>query len=306
MSIATEITALTADRNDIRTALVNKGVSAASAHGFDDFAGDITNMPSGTATIVVSPVSGKTITSCTVTNPRGTVISGTQVGSVWTYSGLDIFGTYQIVATNGTSTASVDQLVDMVGTYPITITYTRLPDGYTEVEYIQSTGTQYILTNLFPTQDYSVSFYQTGKSGAFFFGEDSGWRNKGFGVAPPYCEYGTSGTTGTYYSGHKDGFFEFIKGVIKYDGVTVYTNTQNNFTAVQKLAIFANNRSGTIEEKSSYKLIGDFIVYNNNDVVGDFVPCIRNSDSSVGMYDLVSNTFFGNSGTGVFVAGNPV
>ena len=44
MSIASQIAALTTDRNDIRAALVNQGVSAAANHGFDDFAGDINSL----------------------------------------------------------------------------------------------------------------------------------------------------------------------------------------------------------------------------------------------------------------------
>ena len=44
MSIASQITALTTDRNAIRAALVNQGVSAAVNHGFDDFAADINNL----------------------------------------------------------------------------------------------------------------------------------------------------------------------------------------------------------------------------------------------------------------------
>lgn len=47
MSIASEISALTADRNNIRSALAEKGVSA-GMHGFDDFANDIGNIPAGT------------------------------------------------------------------------------------------------------------------------------------------------------------------------------------------------------------------------------------------------------------------
>lgn len=47
MSIASEILALLADRNGIRTALINKGVSAAANHGYDDFADDIASIPTG-------------------------------------------------------------------------------------------------------------------------------------------------------------------------------------------------------------------------------------------------------------------
>ncbi len=53
MSIASQITALTTDRNDIRTALVNKGILEASSHGFDDFAEDISNIVSGSGSAIV-------------------------------------------------------------------------------------------------------------------------------------------------------------------------------------------------------------------------------------------------------------
>ena len=40
MSIADKINSLTTARNNIRTALINKGISAAD-HGFEDFASDV-------------------------------------------------------------------------------------------------------------------------------------------------------------------------------------------------------------------------------------------------------------------------
>lgn len=56
MSIASEIVALTTDRNDIRTALVNKGVTAAANHGFDDFASDIASIVTGgTFNVIETP-----------------------------------------------------------------------------------------------------------------------------------------------------------------------------------------------------------------------------------------------------------
>ena len=45
MSVQDKITRLTTARDDIRTALVNKEVSAANNHGFSSFAGDINNIP---------------------------------------------------------------------------------------------------------------------------------------------------------------------------------------------------------------------------------------------------------------------
>ena len=47
MSIASEIARLTNDKNNIRASLIAKGVRAASGHGYDDFAEDISNVPGG-------------------------------------------------------------------------------------------------------------------------------------------------------------------------------------------------------------------------------------------------------------------
>ena len=52
MSIATEIAALTTDRNNIRTALVEQGVLVASTHGFDDFAEDIASIVGGSGSAI--------------------------------------------------------------------------------------------------------------------------------------------------------------------------------------------------------------------------------------------------------------
>ena len=44
-------------------------------------------------------------------------------------------------------------------------------------------------------------------------------------------------------------------------------------------------------------------VHNSTTKVFHCVAARRNSDNAVGMFDIVSNTFFGNSGTGAFTAG---
>lgn len=44
----------------------------------------------------------------------------------------------------------------------------------------------------------------------------------------------------------------------------------------------------------------------NDNPIRDFVPCYRKSDGEIGMYDLVTNTFFTNQGTGNFTKGNNV
>lgn len=44
----------------------------------------------------------------------------------------------------------------------------------------------------------------------------------------------------------------------------------------------------------------------NDTPIRDLVPCYRKSDNEVGMYDLISDTFFTNQGTGQFTYGSEV
>lgn len=44
--------------------------------------------------------------------------------------------------------------------------------------------------------------------------------------------------------------------------------------------------------------------YENTTLVRDFVPAYRIADSAAGFVDILTNTWYGNAGTGPFVAGD--
>ena len=46
-----------------------------------------------------------------------------------------------------------------------------------------------------------------------------------------------------------------------------------------------------------------FKIWKNNTLLRNFVPCYRNIDNTVGMYDLVTNNFYKNKSTGTFIKG---
>lgn len=66
--------------------------------------------------------------------------------------------------------------------------------------------------------------------------------------------------------------------------------------------LFAINYSGGALTTANARVYGCKL-YNGSTLVRDFVPCIRQNDDTVGMYDVVNNTFYSNAGTGTFVAG---
>lgn len=179
----------------------------------------------------------------------------------------------------------------------------RLPEGYTEVQYIQSTGTQYVDTGFKPNQDLRVLIkLSTSETGSHtVFGADIDWVDNGFALGVGFTHYGKE--TGTI-SGLNNGSpheVDFNKNIISMDGSTVLTMGASTFSVPHNLALFANNRAGGIQEKTTMALYYCRI-YDGNTIIRDYIPC-KNAGGAVGLYDLIGQKFYGNAGTGSFTAG---
>lgn len=190
----------------------------------------------------------------------------------------------------------------------------KLPDGYTELEYIQSSGTQYI--------DTGVKIGSTGKvvmdveittapsSQFFVFGASISGDNERYGVTyiPAQNFWRNVHSTGTDSMVNFPttlpavGRHKIIKDGNKctIDGEEMNAQ-QRTFTSTVSLYMLARNQAGTAKSIASAKVYS-FRLYQNNVVVRDFIPC-RNADNIVGMYDIVEGKFYKNSGTGEFMAG---
>ena len=182
----------------------------------------------------------------------------------------------------------------------------RLPEGYTEVQYIQSTGTQYVDTGFKPSQDLRVLIkLSTSETGSHtVFGADLGWTDDGFAFGVGFTHYGKE--TGTI-SGLNNGSpheVDFNKNIISMDGKPVLTMGNSTFSVPHNLALFANNRAGGIQEKTTMVLYYCRI-YDGNTITRDYIPC-KNAAGAVGLYDLIGQKFYGNAGTGSFAAGPEV
>lgn len=182
----------------------------------------------------------------------------------------------------------------------------NLPDGYIELEYIESTGTQYIDTGIQPTQntriDLKVSTTQTGSH--TMAGSDISWTGNGFSIGVGFAHYGTETAN---ISGMNDGNVHEIsldKNVLSVDGEVKHTFSSQTFSVSYNLVLFANNRSGSISEMSEANWY-PCKIYQNGILVQDLQPCI-NASGEVGLYDLVYGTFYPNAGTGDFIAGPEV
>lgn len=188
---------------------------------------------------------------------------------------------------------------------------------YLQLEYIESTGTQYIDTTYIPpfrddtktvhittileraddktnwgyvvtngNDDYPYSIYT--------------YRSKTFQIN--YGYHGGDSDTNTIDTGLKTGKIKIetiSQGrtyTVKANDTTIGTKTcgGNAPNITDNIRLFGSNRQ--------YKLYG-FSVAVDGVMMENLVPVQRSSDDAVGLYDTVTKTFFGNSGTGAFIAG---
>lgn len=179
----------------------------------------------------------------------------------------------------------------------------RLPKEYQEVEYIQSTGTQYI--TLFDTLYIDKPFNLICQSDAitnttviFGYGASSGrWFGTYNGT---YAVSATEGWNGVSISDRITATISYKTNggiLVDIDGVVMSTGYVGQRRA---LTLFSGQGS------SSWFPASVKIFSLTSDGIIDLVPCCRKSDGEIGMYDLVSNTFFTNQGTGTFLKGADV
>jgi hypothetical protein len=186
----------------------------------------------------------------------------------------------------------------------------RLPPGYIELTYIQSTGTQYIDTGFKPNQDTRITC-----KAKVAIGSKTNWLLSAGGKF-----YFAGSRNGYYVSGYNSKAVSFSTECNTNEAFTVDANksvwtfmsdtvgdtvehTYANFSCDSNLLLFAYlvNSSLTCGSVSIYSCK----IYDNGTLVRDFVPC-QTADDEVGLYDLVNDVFYANKGTGKFVGGELV
>ena len=191
-----------------------------------------------------------------------------------------------------------------------------VPNGYTQLQYIQASGTQYIDTCFKPNQDTRVVMdckASTSRDVSFPFGVRAGLQSKAFAAAltPTQVFYNfASYYTFTNYSDILERItIDANKNVCTFTSSdtgasATITLTSGTFTTDNNLVVgsFVEGASVAIDEYAFYGNIYSAQVYDNGTLIRSFVPC-KNPSGEVGMYDTVNNVFYENSGTGVFAAG---
>ena len=197
-----------------------------------------------------------------------------------------------------------------------------LPKEYQEVEYIESTGTQYIDT-MFVVKDYNkvkIEYVSTLKGYViallereFYYGlrpGAQGLNNRGIRW------HAVSGVYDMEFTPEEGNYYKFIQ-----DGGDLYIDNSLNSEYISRfnvnviegtipLYIFARNNNGVADAHSNTKLKKLIINYSNVKI-RSFIPCystttVTNADgvqvpeNTKGLYDLVEGKFYTNKGTGSF------
>lgn len=207
----------------------------------------------------------------------------------------------------------------------------RLPVGYTEVEYIQnyastsdSTNTlAYINTNFTPTQNTrtigDIKIDKATKNPRIF--GSGNWNILGYIVSCEetigqsnsyiYYKYGQTSswyTTSIHTDLNRHVYDLNNNGNFVIDNNVIDSLPSTTFTCGVPMGIFTSQRTGSSVVdlgETIYGKLYSFKVYESGTLVRDFVPCI-NPSNVVGVYDIVNDVFYGSANGNSLIAGNQI
>lgn len=191
-----------------------------------------------------------------------------------------------------------------------------LPSGYTELTFIESSGTQYIDTGVNGNNDnLTISFkYELlsytrygGLFGNYVNETHNCWRilqtandnNKCYVSVNSSAGSGTSTITlekNVVNTVEVNNTQCIINGV-----VDPHSTTTKGTVNDTNIVIFAQKAT-----TGSKMRLYNFKIIDGNNVVRDYVPAMRETDEVIGLYDKITKSFYTNGGSGVFIAGDVV
>jgi len=202
------------------------------------------------------------------------------------------------------------------------IPYVRLPSAYQEVEYIQSSGTQYINTGYKPTiydtiETKFTTAASTSDTNLYWSRYNSSYNRQDFTIwintssskwiachYPYWSSNNQTTDTGWFFTSDIINTPRVLKITPQYcyvDGEIKYTFnvSRTSYTPSYNAYLFAKNENNSVSKNWSFKIYY-FKVSSNWTPQREFIPCYRKSDNVIWMYDIVNNQFYTNSWTGTF------
>jgi hypothetical protein len=185
--------------------------------------------------------------------------------------------------------------------------------SYTNLQYIQCTGTQYIDTEWLPNSNTEVIYnckqtesYAYGTNQCFFGCSNGAWNNNPFTMCTYHngaVSYGTSGSAGwecfTTTVG-QDMVLKLNKNGGYVNDTMVFNTSSYVLNQMDQSLLFGAENYISVTEYGKHRIYSAQI-YESGNLVRNFVPKLRNIDSKPGLYDTVNNLFYTNRGTGEFL-----
>lgn len=194
-----------------------------------------------------------------------------------------------------------------------------LPKGFTEVEYLESTGTQYIDTGFVPTSDnFQFEIRMLSQNTSAYLGYRSVNSGTATGDMRWFFNYSDGRVAIRYGNGAENSTLSFNTQTTHkfyFNGSSLYVDDVNYLTTTKKYTtpvyksfyLFSVNTSGYYSAD-----IANFIgriyytkIWDNDVLVRDYIPAL-DSNNRPCMYDRVEGKAYYNQGTGSFTAGKKI
>ena len=187
---------------------------------------------------------------------------------------------------------------------------------YQEVEYIQSSGTQYINTGYLPSSTPKIDidlefinwdsntwiplYWRRWATNTTYFclyvNSSYLYMTPNYAWFDPWTSSWVTISKNTKYNIVNNAWQFYLNWVLKTSASTTNTLADSTYP----IFLFNNNVSGATQWRNTQMKLYSCKMYNDNILVRDFVPCYRKSDTVIWLYDLVNNQFYTNSWTWTF------
>lgn len=197
---------------------------------------------------------------------------------------------------------------------------------YRQVEYLKSTGTQYILTDIVPEVTFKTEVEM--KLDAFLTYMSNG-NSRVIGTSGYGVQFGTNADASyiTFLLGHgwvsptdyqiknppnftARGLLTVCRGVnaSSWNSTKISVTKPVTVTPSDPIVIFGYNAGTILWPYNCYEIrMHSVKIYDeNNNLIHNLIPTERTSDGELGLYDTLTDKFYTNAGTGTFEKGSYV
>lgn len=171
-----------------------------------------------------------------------------------------------------------------------------LPQGYTRVEWIQSTGSQSINTGVYPNQDTRVAMRvkiaKTSDSYKAMFGARSAWGSRDYSMwynaySDYLANYANESITCASDNIAGDHLIDKNKNTTYIDGVVIATSAYTTFESPHQMLLFAVIQDSGIDSRGGDFKIEDCQIYADTEKIRDYIPFV-DSNGNANLWDDVN------------------